>query len=349
MLAALLLQTTAAQFAETPFFEHAEALGAAHGLEMADIRLTALSVGDEPDELAEELEAALERDLPRFMGSLSERDAGLARELEETLAGLLEGVSDERTESFAETVQEARELLGTARNLVVPEETLQTPAFRAALMTLLLLAEEGVAERFEEAAEGEEEAYAGGRAALQRVEELWEGLEPLSSETQRFEVNDMLAELGTLFPSPMLPDPALLIDAEAAENPAQRIAGFLEELADASLFPDRELGGLVSLIEDSVERGCDASERGEAAVANQHLAIAGFYYAQYLGGTLSLLAPEIHESLEPLWAPFAGEEDEGDEDEEENESDEDEDEGERDIDCQELMNNLEQARDLLGA
>ena len=149
----------------------------------------------------------------------------------------------------------------------------------------------------------------------------------MASETQRFEVNDMLRSLGELFPSLKLPDAFLLSDPEAAEDPVQRIAGFLEELANASLFPDRNLGQLILLAQDLVQVGCEALESGEEDLGSQRLAIAGFYYTQYLGDTIGLLAPDSHESLRPLWQDFAeeGEEDEGK------------------ADCQELLDGLEQA------
>ena len=122
-----MFQVALAQFANNPFFDHAEALGIAHGIEMLDIRLAALAAADDPAE--EEIEAALRKDFPRFKGSLSGQDPSFALELEESLEALLERVEDE-DKSFEEAVQAARELTSRARDLIVPADLLRRPRFQ---------------------------------------------------------------------------------------------------------------------------------------------------------------------------------------------------------------------------
>ncbi len=354
LVLAILSPVALAQFSKNPFFDYTEALGAAHGMEMLDMRLGGLALTDDLDDFDEQIEGAFARDLPRFLPSLAMHDPELAEELSELVEELEELVEEDELAGIGVLATEAREIVDQARSLVVSSELWQMPDFVAALMATLLLAEEGVAERFEETVAGEEAAFPGGWVGQQRVKELWALLEPMASDNQRFEVNEMLAELDGLFPSAELPAPEALTDAEAGEDPAQRIVGFLEEISDASLYPDRDLGQMIVLTQGLVESACEALEGGDEGQGEQQLAIAGFYYAQYVGGTVGLLAPEINEALEPLWFAFSEEsegddddegEEEGDDDDEEH--DDDDDDGDE-IDCQELLEQLEAAGNFFG-
>lgn len=287
------MQSAQAQFTEDPFFEHTELLSFAYGTEMISIRLSALAAIDEPDEeFIEEVEEALEEDLPRFVGSLEAQDPELAQQLEAALEEVINAA--EAGAELAELVQRAQDLTRQAQTLLVPLEVLDNPSFRAALMTKLLLAEGGVAEGYEEAAEGEIWEYPGGWAALQRVKDLWEGLRPLATETQVFEVEDMLRTLNELFPSPLPPDDIERGDPEEAEAPSHRIVGFLEEITSASLYPDRNRGELFALTRSLVEAGCTAYGENQAHIGRERIVAANFYYEDYLGGMVELLAPEVH-------------------------------------------------------
>jgi hypothetical protein len=286
-------QAVYAQFAENPFFEHTEHLSFAYGTEMITIRLRALAAIDEPDEeFVEEVGEALEEDLPRFVGSLEAQDPELAQQLKAALEEVIEAA--EEGIEFAGLAQHAQDLAGQAYRLLVPLEVQERSAFRAALMTKLLLAQSGVAEGYEEAAEGEIWEYPGGWAALQRVKELWEELKPMASEVQAFEVEDMLRMLGNLFPSPLPPDDIERGNPEEAEAPAHRIVGFLEEITDAALYPDRNRGELFVLTRNLVEAGCSAYGENQAHIGRERIVAANFYYADHLGGMVELLAPEVH-------------------------------------------------------
>jgi hypothetical protein len=357
LLLALLIAlagSAGAQFASTPFFDHAELLGETFGYELATVRLnglaSVLAAGEEAeaDDLGEEIEALLEADLPRFLGTLVARDPGLADEVEERFEALesaLTADDEDALEAAVEGAQRALDLVGEA--LDGRQMLGEDAGFSAAVMTLLLLSSQGIGERYEEVVEGELALYPGGWHALARVEELWSGLEPLANDVQRFEVEDMLDQLEMLFPGPVLDDDAVLIDAEAAEDPAQRMVGFLEEVADAALYPDRNLGDVIVMTRDLVAAACESLEAEDDASGAQTLAIAGFYYAQYVEGTVGLLAPEANESLEPLWSRFAEEEGEDDEGDEAEQTDED-DEGADEVDCPALLDGLREAGALFG-
>lgn len=298
LVVAAAFHAAAAQEASDPFFERTETLAKAYGSEMVGIRLAALSTfADPPEDLLEEMEKTLTRDLPRFAGSLERADAGLLAELEAALAEVL-------TAPTPEAIARVRDLSRQARDLLVPVESRHQPAFMAALMTKLLLADDGVAEAYEDAAEGDIWEYPNGWAALQRVKEMWEELRPTASENVRFEIDDMLAFLDGLFPSAMPPD-EFRGDPEEAEAPAHRIVGFLEEAAGADLYPARDLSRLAGLTHRLVEDGCAAYGEGQARLGFERVTAANFYYREHLRRLVDLFAPELHERATELFGQLA--------------------------------------------
>jgi hypothetical protein len=323
---AALLHGAVAQYANNPFFEHTKPLAFAYGAEMIGIRLAALTaIGDPPEDFLEETEKTLTRDLPRFMGSLEAQDASLAQQLEAALGEVLE-TQDE------DAIERARDLSQQAQDLLVPAELQRDPAFVGALMAKLLLADDGVAEGYEDAAEGDIWEYPNGWAALQRVKEMWEEVRPTAPEEIQFEIDDMLQFIDELYPSPVPPD-EFRGDPEEAEAPAHRIVGFLEETTDAFLYPGRDLGQLAGLTHRLVQGGCEAYEGGQARIGVERVTAANFYYREYLRRLVDLLAPELHENATNLFGQLLAEDAEPEA---------------ATAQCQELLETLGEAQEMLG-
>lgn len=328
----LSLHQASAQYTNDPFYEHTELLAFAHGTEMIGIRLAALTAIDDPDEkFVEEIEEGLEEDLLRFAGSLEAQDSAL-KELEAALEEVLQAVGDGDGAGLEAAVQRAQDLTRQAQSLLVPAELLESPSFVAALMATLLLADDGVAEGYEDAAEGDIWEYPVGWAALQRVRELWEGLSPAASETVQFEVEDMFQFLDGLYPSATPPE-AFGGDPEEAEAPAHRIVQFLEEVTDADLYPGRDLGRLAKLTRNLVQGGCAAYAGGQERIGLERTVAANFYYREHLRRLMDLLAPELHEDATDLFSELLAADSEL---------------GAASAQCQELLGTLDEARSILG-
>lgn len=301
-----LLFTAQAQFAANPFQEHPQALSFAFATELAEIRLDALAaLEDLEGAFLEEVEEGLEEDLRRFAGSLEAQDPELAERLEAALADVL--AAAEAGSGLEEALNEARDVLRQAQRLLVPDDLRESPPFVAALMSQLLLDEGGVAEGYEEAVEGEVWEYPVGFAALERVKELWGELVSLASETQRFEIEDMLGAFDALYQAPLPPEGIENSDPEEGEAAAHRIVGFLEELSDAALYPERNLGELISLTSNLAQTGCSAYQDGQAALGLESMVIAGAYYEEDLGDTLNLFTPETHAEIANLFEELSAE------------------------------------------
>jgi hypothetical protein len=348
-----------ATFEDNPFFEHTEALLRAHGVEMLSARLVGIealasSEADEldDDDLGEVIEA-LEVDFRRFAATLEASDAGLADNLEKAIEAIEDASEDGDRRAIAESARLATGLAEEARTVLIGNMYEENPAFTAAVMATMLTTENGgIGEGYEEAVEGEVGPYAVGWAGLARVRVLWSQLEPLATDNQRFEVEDMLAELDALFPGPR-PGPELArSDPEEAEGATQRIGGFLEEIVNADLFPSRDLGRLLARTRDLSVQACEAYAASEQARGLELISNAAFVYGEYLGNTLALFSPEAAEEVAELYdalAPGAmGEEEGGDEGEAE-ESDAVDDEAEplvgddAHVACNELVEQLETA------
>lgn len=317
----LIAGVATAQYDVQPFDDDPVAISAAFGAEMAVLRLQAAEAlfaeGVEEDEIEEVLEG-LELEWTRFAHALTTAAPGLAEEVAEAFEAI------EDADQPADAVRAALPLALEAR-AVVSEPRVEDPAFAGAVMVLLLMSETGVAEGWEEAAEGEVGAYAVGWAGMPRLYELWAVIEPQANETQRFEIEDQLGELQALFENPTPPnmDGA---DPEEGEGAAVHVSGFLEDATGAWLFPDRDLPALLDRTRTVAVDACGAYDAGDDLAGDAHLAWAGFAFEEYLAGTLGMFAPEPTDAIEDLLAPFAGEEEDEDEGASEQDGDGDEDE-----------------------
>ena len=145
-----------AQYAAQPFFDNTVALSQAYGLESIGLRLDLATTFEAPydEELVETIEGVTGAPLERFEATLTAADAELARDLREALQEVVEAA--EEGEDTSAAVAQARELLAQAYEVVIPADLRETPAFTGGILIQLLLAEEGVAEGYEEAVEDNE-------------------------------------------------------------------------------------------------------------------------------------------------------------------------------------------------
>lgn len=341
-----------AQYAAAPHFEWTVLQSQTYGLELVAQRLRVVSAFEASldDDLLEQVEAMLESDAPRFLGTLGKRDAGLA----EALVSALEEVEAqaEEGEDATDAVAEARALLERAYDVVVPIGVRRSPAFVGALISDLSLGEGGVAEGYEEAADDELYEFSSGWAALQRVKELWRQIAWAADAGQRADVQEMLDLLDGVYPTAEPPE-AILGSPEEAEAPSQRLVGLLESVVDASLFPGRDMPALAAHLAEAIAPACGAYERGNDAEALEIVFAVGDLYVKHLAGFLAFMAPEVHEEGAEVIAALTGLEPEGEDEEEEGEEEDESDEDEEALEdpagaCRELEEALEEARKVLG-
>lgn len=289
--------SASAQYAADPRFEWTLLESQATGIEMIESRLSLTEVFEQPydEDLVELFEAMPEEFYPRFGGTLASRDPELAAGLLEALEEIVEAAEGEGDP--APHVAEARALLARAADVLIPSEVAEAPTFRGALLVELLLRDDGVAEAFEDAVADELWEFPSGWAALQRVDLLWAEIEPLASDEHRTDAQEMLAALHALFPDPAPPESMIGIDPEEAEAPAQRLAGIVEVVVDAYLFPGRDLPRLAGHLAALASEACETYGAGDPAVATEAIIAVNDFYRRNLRRTAGLFAAEAHETV----------------------------------------------------
>jgi len=302
-----------AQYTHNPFFESMHLHSQVFGLEMIAQRLRLVNALNAPldEEFMEQVEAMTESNFLRFGGTLASLDGALAETLFDALEAVAEAAED--GENANALVAEAQTHLATAYDLLVDPAIRNTAAFKAAVLANLLLAEGGVAEAYEEAVE-ELWEFPNGWSGLIRVRELWAEIEPLATPQQVADGREMIDELTVLFPNPEPPDPFVGKNPEEAEAPAQRMVGILEEVADAALYPGRDLGILAGHLADVIVPSCQSYANGADAIGAEGIFSVHDQYASHLGFLMDLIAPEVHEQATSHFAGLIVVEDDDDDD-----------------------------------
>lgn len=286
-----------AQFEHNPFFEHTVALGHAHAAEIIGIRLEALAAFDEvPEGLLDETQKTLTREFPRLHGSLLAVSPGLAADLHGALEEVLELGSQGNVEQLALAIDRAHRLARAAYSALVPEQLVNNPQFVGAVMAKLLVADDGAAEGYEDAAEGDVWEFPNGWAALQRIKRIWPSLKVHASDAQVFEIEDALARLDELLPT-AVPTNLDGADPEAGEDPARQAVSTLENVLQAFLYPERELARVGRLVQELVDQGKGAYETGHPELALERVMLAEFYYRENLRRLFDLLMPDVHAQI----------------------------------------------------
>ena len=300
--AAVASTALAQDYTHNPFYENTAAHSHNYALRAVEIRLNVLeNVVVDDDEVYEEAGEGLEDSLAAIKGSLSAVDAELYEQYEEVLEQIAEAA--EEGEDYADLLVEAKLLTEQVHDVLLGADFNSDPVNLGALLARILLAEGGVAEGWEEIFEGELAEFAIGWSALQRTNELWADLAPYASEQQAFEVQDSLDFLATeLYAEQTPPEGFELMDAEAGEAPAHRIVSYLETITDATLYPERNLGALVGLIDDLAVEACGLFDAGDALMGEEVLGQSFYFYDENLVRMLDLFDPELQETLEGDYA-----------------------------------------------
>ncbi len=345
-----------AQYTGAPFFEWTVLQSQAFGLEMVAQRLRIVEALEPPldTELGEIVEMMIGPDFERFGATLAGRDEALAAQLHETLKEIVEAV--EEGEGVGKLLPVARQLLTQAYDLVVSPTIQHLAAFKGGVMAQLLLAEGGVAEGLEEAFL-EQWEFANGWAATQRVKVLWQDIDELASDQRRADVEEMLALIDSIYPTPEPPETFAGIDPEEAEVPAQRIVGILEEVVDAELYSGRDLLRLVSYLVELARPACQSYEAGEDELGREVIYAVFDHYGEMtgLGALIGLFAPDVNETVMAAFEGLVAVEDDDDGDGEDGagmggagNADDGDDEMTGAKACNQLVEGLEAARSILG-
>ncbi len=306
-LTSALASPASAQYTNEPFFEWTVEQSQAIGFELALQRLRILDVVRQPYtiDFPEIVESLALSDFERFGGTLVAIDFDLAQYTLNRVIGVAEAVEEGGVVDGPagpvdanSLVPVARELLLEAYDLVVPPELRADPAFQAGIMAQLLLGEGGVAEGLEEAFI-ERWEYANGWSATQRVKAMWAELSDSATPEQRADVDEMLALIDEIYPSPVPPDSFAGYDPEEAETPAQRIVGVLEQVVDSALYSGRDQLRLLRHLADLTGSACEAYDAGDVRGGQVTIyAVADHYAGETtgLGSLIALFAPEVHDN-----------------------------------------------------
>lgn len=288
--AALLASPVSAQPAPAPLFDNPDELRVAYATEATGLELETLLL-DIDDR--EELEVGSVMSF--FAGSLEAQDPELLTELEAALEEA-EALSETGDEGLEAAVRRAQELVMRARDTLVAEELRNDPGFQAATITMLSLLEPGVGEGYEEAAEGETEAYYIAWVGLQRIKEMWAEVAPsLTADADTSEVERPFEVLDGLIASPQPPE--RFSDPEDAEGAVNDLAFGMERATGATLLP-RELSSVAELGAGQIEEACAAVRAGQPRMGAEQ---AGFVYAlydKYLERALMFVAAEANETID---------------------------------------------------
>lgn len=298
------------QSATPAILTQAEALRIGFGMNQVEIALKALSNGFaiEADEalfdpyltfrgsLGEanpQLQARLDEIMRKLAAELGEEEDGEAEEAEE------EGVSDE----VVEIAERGLALVERLPNLLISARLLGDPVYQAALLSMLLVWEGGVSEAYEEAANGEDEAYGLGYVGLEHTRSMWNRLKPNFKQTEAVKAAESgFARLAQLMPTAKLP--SKFPDPEDAEVAALDLAFALESGVGQPVIP-RELGPVLQTIRTQHAHTCKALERGDLALARERFLGWQRMYEQYLDGALQTLAPQVAGTIEEAGRRFA--------------------------------------------
>ncbi|MCC6735420.1 MAG: hypothetical protein IT534_04760 [Bauldia sp.] len=285
------LSARAADMAQ-PFTEWTVELGQAAGFESIAETLMLAAVLDEPPANAEEIADAMTgAAFDRFAGTLAARDPALAENLRSALADIGEAFGE--GEVSEDDVTAAMVLWRAAYDTVIDPTLQALPAFRAAVMTNLLVRPGGVSEGYEGP-----EAYPMGWAALARVRILWGELSAGLSTEQKAQVEENLSELGGLYPAVDAMPRMVGIGTEDAEPGAQALVGGLETVANADLYGARDLAALAIHLGDVIAAACPAfDDEDTAARALEAIYAAHDRYGD-LAGLLDVFDPDAKESIE---------------------------------------------------
>lgn len=245
-------------------------------------RLRIAAATDEPDALTERLDAERPLVLARLRG------------LDPDAAAALEAAGDPAAViAAADAGQAALEADGAA----------PAPQRQAGVIATLLLPEGGVAEAYEEGAEGEAEEWAVAHHGLARVRVLTDALLADLPQEAGATVTAALERLEAAIPATP-PAYAQMLPGGEIEFETQVIGATLLSATGAPGWPGADLPGTADLVAEWVKAGCADAD---AARGQETIAIAAFWHEDALSGALSLFAPAPQERIEATFDAIAAE------------------------------------------
>lgn len=280
-------------YTHDPFFEDTARHSHNWALVSLDVGLYVFENVETDDmDIYDEAVELMEDALRAIQAKLHDADAGLHADLDDVIEDLEDAVDD--GDDFSDLVPEARVLVDRVKELLADPGLDDDPVALGALLSRLLLAEGGVAEGWEELFDDDIGEYVVGWAALQFVWPVWEKLEVFATENQAFEVRDSLDYIGNELLASYVPrEDWRMFDEEAGEAAAHRIVSYLETIADATLFPDRDLGAVAGLAERLAVQACDAYAAGDDLLGGE-TAVQGYYFFdEHLRKMIDLFDPEL--------------------------------------------------------
>lgn len=322
-IAAVMAPAAAMAYTHEPFYTNPVELSRAYGMDIIAMKINLARQFDAPlhEELSEGLEGTLGAPLGRFEASLRAVNPEHADNLRAALEALAEAA--EEGEEIGELADAAFAQLNAAYGALFTAELLNDPAFIGGAMVQLLLGEGGVAEGYEEAAEeGEPWEYPNGWIALERVKSYWSAVGNLGTPEQMEDGEATITLMQSFYPTHEPPASVDGWNPEEVEAPAQRMAGIIEAVTDADLYPGRDHVRLLGLIGELTDSACAAIAAGDA-VGTEAIFPAFDLYDGEIRRIASLFSPEDHETAEGAYedilAALGYGEDDDDEGEEEDE------------------------------
>lgn len=294
----LTLATTAsAQEALThkydPFFDNLLYQSQVYGLEMVGQRIAMATAFPPPvnPQLVPQLQRMERRDYARFHGTLAARNPQLEAQLSAAMRETMLGV--ETGKDVTAAAAKARALLQQATEVIVDKSVRDQPQFKGAVLANLLMANDGVAEAFEDAIR-ENWGFPNGWASVRRVEVLWKEIEPMASPAIKTEMASILDVLKSSFyaqPAPKIPFPNE--EAEDVEALVHQAVSLIEQVVDATLYTGRNLPRLTAYLAKVLAPGCDQYAKGSKPLGDEYVHSVLDQYRVQLAGVLDLLAPEL--------------------------------------------------------
>lgn len=283
----------ALQHKHNPFFENLLYHNQVYGIEMVGQRLKMAEAFNPPvpKDLVPQLQRMERRDFARFRGTLAQRQPEMEKSLAAALRAVMAAV--EAGKPVAAEVGKARALLGEASKIVVDQKMKDTPENKAAVLANLLIANDGVAEAFEDSIR-EIWGFPNGWAAVRRVEVLWAEIAPLASPAQRQEAAGIIDLLKNSFyprPEPKIPFPNE--EAEDVESLAHQMISIIESVTDSTLYMGRDFAKLSAYLAEVTTQACKAYAAGQDLVGAEGIHAVLDPYRVNLAGPLGLIAPEL--------------------------------------------------------
>lgn len=285
-----------------PYFDHMLDLSRAFGLEMLTIRLNVAEAypAPIPKDLVPQLNRMATKDMGRFFGTLQERDVRLANELKASVNAVMAAIN--AGTSPAAAIGRARPIVAAAYRVVIDPALQADPHFKAANLANILVAEDGVAEAFEEAAKPTGPwQFPMGWAAYARAKALWTEINKPATPDQLADGNLMLEAIAPFYASIVPKNPFPAEDAEEVEAHVHHLVTVLEGVADSYLYVGRDMPRLTQYLADLLAPACADYAAGRDALATERVyAVLDQFVSEASGlsGVVSVMAPQLEQKAQ---------------------------------------------------